>query len=207
MAKTQTRRSAKVDPVIALVATADRVLDEYVKISNAIDAASAKLAPGDRYGLPSVPPPESLNVLRSSLWPSDFLFTSQRMIDQQFRLVTKRLKGPIAANKLVLAILPKLKGPLEKKFRAEQRRMLAVQRKAGLIELHKRERKAWMALHDVTGQIAKAKPTTAAGALAMVRYVQWRTWGDYGDLFSDHPAQFDKVLRTAVQRLQRSIAA
>jgi hypothetical protein len=228
MAKTNPRHRAKVDPIVALVTTADRALETYVKAANAISKAREKLSVRDRFG-PSVTPPQHLNYLPSIPWRADFLFTSEDHIDDQFKRVTKRLKDEISEmrrgrkkpltsdvesrisrNQMMLAMLPKLHGPLKREFRAEAKRVLAVQRRVGLIELRKRERDAWAALYRVTEQISKAKPATAAGALALVGYVGWRSWPEYQDFFSENgklPAHFAQVLRAAHQRLQQSIAA
>jgi hypothetical protein len=79
--------------------------------------------------------------------------------------------------------------------------------------LRKRDRGAWTALFVITGQIAKAKPTTAAGALALVGYVGHRSWPEYQNLFAEEgnlpnvPAHFAQVLRAARQRSERSITA
>jgi hypothetical protein len=78
----------------------------------------------------------------------------------------KKLSGQIAhehnelisRNKIVLAMLPKFKEPLKREFRKERRRLLKIQKKAGLIDGHKKR-----ALRTVTEQIAKAKPTTTQG--------------------------------------------
>jgi hypothetical protein len=228
-AKRRRSSAVTVDPIVALVATADRALTDYVKTSNKLEAARAKFGINDSFS-PSVPLPEAIYFLRSSPWPSDFRFTSERHIDEEFLSVTKRLKrmnsdarrgkkkpftsdvaGLIMRNEMTLALLPMVYGPLKKAFRAEQRRVLAFQQKTGLLELSKRNRDTWAALFVVTEKIAKAKPATAAGALAMIRYVEERSWQQYHqELFCVRlatPAHFAQVLRAARQRLERSIAA
>jgi hypothetical protein len=219
MTKSTTRRRslpAKVDPVIALTASADRLLDEYIGAKNAVELARAKLGRDAR--APSVAPPAL------GLWGAHMLFTSEDHIEEEFQRVTKRLrdeiknaragkqpdKERIARNQAVLAMLPKFKEPLKKEFRQEQRRLLKVQKKAGLTDgCYARKNKAWLALRTVTEQIAKAKPATTQGALAMIDYVQLRSRSDLAEFFSDRdmPGQFGQVLRSAHQLLRRSIAA
>jgi hypothetical protein len=111
----------------------------------------------------------------------------------------------------VLALLPKLQGPLKKVFRAERRRLLAVQNRVRLDACHVSKGKAAYYLHEVTWQIAKAKPATAAGALALIGYVESRSREESCQKFfserGEMPGQFSQVLRAAHQRLQQSIAA
>ena len=56
-------------------------------------------------------------------------------------------------------------------------------KKAGLIDGHTKWNKAWRALHMITEQIAKAKPATTQGALAMIDYVQLRSRSDLAEFF------------------------
>jgi hypothetical protein len=222
------KHPAKVDPIVALVATADRALEDHVKAHNRLEAARAKLSARDQFFTPWVGPPEGMNFTHNP-WQSDYRFTSEADIDNQFRLVAKRLNGEIKdargkkpsqltrerqqlifRNKMVLALLPKFKGPLKKAWRAERRRLLRVQKRVGLHALVVKSTMAFDNLYDLTRQIAKAKPATAAGALALVGYVGWRSWSEYQDFFSENgdiPGHFAEVLRAAGQRLQRSIAA
>jgi hypothetical protein len=107
----------------------------------------------------------------------------------------------------VLAMLPKFKEPLKREFRKERGRLLKVQKKAGLIDGHTKKNKAWLALRTITEQIAKAKPATTQGALALIDYVQLRSRSDLAEFFSDNSDSFGQVLRSAHQLLRRSIAA
>ena len=116
----------------------------------------------------------------------------------------------IARNRITLAMLAKFKEPLKRAFRAEKRRLLKVQKKAGLIDGHVKKNKAWRALHDITWKIVRAKPVTKEGALAMIEYVQIRSRSDLAEFFADNsdmPGHFGQVLRSAHQLLRRSIAA
>jgi hypothetical protein len=149
--RTPTLQPHLVDPVITLTASADRLLDEYIKARNAVELAEAKLPARDRRW-PSVAAP-ALGLLRGE-WSSDFLFTSVRHIDREFQRVTKRLKDEIkqgrgkklsgqlaheyneriARNQMVLAALPKFKGPLKRELRQEQRRLVVLARHVDQLE-------------------------------------------------------------------------
>jgi hypothetical protein len=225
---TPTLQPHLVDPVITLTASADRLLDEYIKARNAVEIAEAKLPARDRRW-PSVAAPD-LGLFRGE-WSSGFLFSSERHIDREFQRVTKRLKDEIkqgrgkklsgqlaheyneriARNQMVLAALPKFKGPLKRELRQEQRRLLKVQKKAGLIDGRAKKNKAWRALNHITWKIVRAKPVTTQGALAQINYVQIRLSRiDLAEFFSDNsdmPGHFGQVLRSAHQLLRRSIAA
>ena len=79
-----------VDPVIALTASADRLLNEYMEARNAVELARAKLGRDAR--APSVAPPAL------GLWSTLFLFTSEDHIEEEFETVTRRLRDEIKAG-------------------------------------------------------------------------------------------------------------
>jgi hypothetical protein len=210
--KTTTRRRRSLpakDPVIYMIARANGLLDESIKAANNLEIAKAKLLDEDRR-YPSVLAP-TFGTLRGE-WHYGFRFTSEGHIDKEFRRASERLREEIkharrgkrpnteqiVRNQMVLAMLPKLKGPLKKQFREEEVRLFKVQKKAGLIDCHKERNKASFALRAITDQIAKAKPATTQGALAMIQYVQVRLRSDLAEFFSDNcdiPGQFGRVTR------------
>jgi hypothetical protein len=217
----------KADPVIDMIAWADKLLNEYIEATNNLHLAKAKLSQNDRRS-PSVVPPEGLRF-DGSEWNWNFRFTSEKHIESEFRRITKRLKDEIKdargskksisqlspeskarifRNRTVLALLPKYKEPLKRELRTEQRRLAKVQKKVGLQECHKKRNAASFALHAITEQIAKTKPTTTRGALAMVDYARIRLRSDLAEVFSDNgdmPARFSEVLRSVHGLLRRSI--
>jgi hypothetical protein len=212
------------DPVLVLVAKADKVLDRYYVTTAAVFEAKYKLPKHDRYHAEVNIPDDLLNVE----WSNGFGFKSEAHIDKQFKGATARarfrirqskgelrklrpghgaanlklqLEQMIASDLRALGLFERCKQPLKAAFRRENRRLLKVQNKVGLVAARRVHHRTFAQLVQITKQISDTKPTTTEGALAILKYVENRLWCDRPGLFADFdrcPGNFGPLMRSAL---------
>lgn len=222
-AKVRVKAKPKKDPIIAMVARADRLLDEYTSAVNDAYFAKIKLPSGDQ-GYPAVGITDDMVNLH---WSRGFLFTSERHIDECFRKalaqarqrladaerglknhrrghsIVSRLEFEqrIASEKRCITKLREFRAPMKAAFREEVARLLKVQNRVGLVVARKKVRLLFAALRRQTIQIARSRPTTIDGALSTARYVERRLWCDKQQIFSEQgslPGNFGQLMRASL---------
>lgn len=221
------------DPAAALVAKADKALDRYYVTAAAVFEAKYKLPKHDRDHAEVYIPDDLLNVE----WSNGFGFKSEAHIDKQFKGATARarfrirqskgelrklrpghgaanlklqLEQMIVSDRRALALFERCKQPLKAAFRKENRRLLKVQNKVGLVVARRDHQRAFARLVQITKQISDTKPTTTEGALAILKYIEHRLWCDRPGLFADFnrcPGNFAPLMRSALAILNGDGAA
>lgn len=209
------------EPVISLVKQADAALQAYYGAWNEHFKLREAMPKADRDWPRMAPPADLIHE-----FGYNFLFTSTAHVRKQFRFKIRQARDRIsqhkaslrkwlkpdqleaqlarevtpylAADQELLQLLLRRRDKCVADFERHERRLLCAQRKAGLLDARKKRRQAWLKLGSLTKQVAKAKPKTAAGALAIVGYVEARQWDDlFNDDSGDFPGNFGPLLRCA----------
>lgn len=232
-AKVVKARGAKADPIIDLIAKADRAMDRHIKAANALFDVKEKLAPEDR-GSAHVYPIDETAVFRE--FGHGYCFTSEAHIGKMFRLRRRHARNRIAqsrnslknlkpghrsadikcqleasidsAQRLIAALL-KFEEPQKRAFREEERRLRKIQTSAGLLKARAENNAALKAVRELTLKIAKLKPASREGALAVILYVGERLFPDRYDLFTfdrGTDGEFTHLLRAAHAVLAKTSA-
>lgn len=225
------RRRPSKSNIISLVALADKALDQYTDACNDVFIALHKLPQADRTVMPFVDVPEDLK----RVWVSDFKFSSEKHIRRQFRAALKRerfvhrtekaklkkvwtwngaeqikreIEQRLPSYERNIAALLKQEDVVVRAFRKESRRLHVLQKKAGLLVAREKRRAAWLQLVRLTAKMAEAKPTTLSEAIAVVAYVENRSWCEKPALFAmegDLPGNFGPLLRHALKIIQKGM--
>ncbi|WP_141339727.1 hypothetical protein [Bradyrhizobium sp. USDA 3458] len=223
----------KPEAIIAKIKKADAALDAYyAALSNRYRISEA--LPEEHRGWPQLYPPRQLK----NEFGFDFFFTSERHVNLMFNKIAARardrirhhkeslrtrlksgrddqlireVKGKLEADRELIALLRKLKPKCISDFRRHARKLLAIQQRAGLLEARKQISRSMATVRRLTDEIAKAKPKTVQGALAIIGYVEHRSWCDRPELFHDFngtfKGNFGPLLRCAHDTLTRQFRA
>lgn len=224
----------KPDPVIKLIARANTALLEYVLAMNEREKIKGKIE-NDDWRPPAI---YILDGMANLFWSNDFRFSSEQHIDAQFSHARRHIRKDLGQYRASLRRLSMLKGhnihqlryerqqcvdsckrnlqqlthflePMKKAMRKEERRVLAIHRKTGLDKAFLRSRKATHELDVLTRKMTSAKPTSTAGALALIRYVETRLSSDNSRFFSEDgyfPAKLGLLLHRAYDVLRKDVA-
>jgi hypothetical protein len=203
--KARVSRKAKTDPIIAAIRRADQIIDRYIEAVNELSLARRSLNERDR-GFVNVPPVDETPIFRE--FGHGFVFTSEAHVVRMFRirrrharqrlaqdraqLMAAEIKGSplllehrqrVVAEKRLIAALLKFEPAQRRAVRKECQRLGKLQKVAGLLDARKKHMAALRDIRLVTQSIAKMKPTTPAGAVAVVQYVRKRLFPDRQHLF------------------------